>query len=395
MAKILVCDDDKDIVEAIDIYLTQEGYEVLKAYDGDEAIKVLKRNEVDLLIMDVMMPRLDGIRATLKIRENMSLPIIILSAKSEDADKILGLNIGAEIFLKLIEENKITIAKKLEKDPNFIQSIMNFAIKNSSKILFKDLDKDKKNMLAENRKNASDYNKRLYKQWEKPIDNLETIIEMSHECAEMYCESFIEKAEKEENILFHSLRSIHARALLTSRECLLLLKNGYSDGAFSRWRTLYELSVIGALLFKKNDNDICQRYLDYFHIQAYKEEQLNREKGHPSHTEDSFVILKENYDYVIEKYGKEYAKGEYGWANKMLNKNATFRDIEEAADMRNLRGYYKSSSMFVHGNYKASQESLGLMPNIDKMLLVGPSNYGLSIPMQNVAISQTIICELL
>lgn len=99
MAKILVCDDDKDIVEAIDTYLTQEGYEVLKAYDGDEAIKVLKRNEVDLLIMDVMMPRLDGIRATLKIRENMSLPIIILSAKSEDADKILGLNIGADDYM--------------------------------------------------------------------------------------------------------------------------------------------------------------------------------------------------------------------------------------------------------------------------------------------------------
>ena len=93
MAKILVCDDE------IDIYLTQEGYEVLKAYDGDEAIKVLKRNEVDLLIMDVMMPRLDGIRATLKIRENMSLPIIILSAKSEDADKILGLNIGADDYM--------------------------------------------------------------------------------------------------------------------------------------------------------------------------------------------------------------------------------------------------------------------------------------------------------
>ena len=99
LAKILVCDDDKDIVEAIDIYLTQEGYEVLKAYDGDEAIKLLKRNEVDLLIMDVMMPRLDGIRATLKIRENMSLPIIILSAKSEDADKILGLNIGADDYM--------------------------------------------------------------------------------------------------------------------------------------------------------------------------------------------------------------------------------------------------------------------------------------------------------
>ena len=78
MFKILVCDDDKEIVEAIEIYLTQEGYEVLKAYDGEEAIQTLKKEHVDLLIMDVMMPRLDGIRATLKIREENSLPIIIL-----------------------------------------------------------------------------------------------------------------------------------------------------------------------------------------------------------------------------------------------------------------------------------------------------------------------------
>lgn len=99
MSTILVCDDDKDIVDAIDIYLTQEGYQVLKAYNGEEAIKVLKEKEVDLLIIDVMMPRLDGIRATLKIREEMSLPIIILSAKSEDVDKILGLNIGADDYM--------------------------------------------------------------------------------------------------------------------------------------------------------------------------------------------------------------------------------------------------------------------------------------------------------
>lgn len=205
-----------------------------------------------------------------------------------------------EIFLKLIEENKITITKKLEKDPNFIQSIMNFAINNSSKILFKDLDKDKKNMLTENRKIASDYNKTLYNQWKKPIDNLETIIEMSQECAEMYYKSFIWDAEKEKNLLFHSLRTIHARALLTSKECLVLLKNGYSDGAFSRWRTLYELSVIGTLLFEKKDSDLCERYLNYFHIQAYREERLNREKGHPSHTDVSFANLKDNYDYVLK-----------------------------------------------------------------------------------------------
>ena len=99
MAEILVCDDDKDIVEAIEIYLTQEGHHILKAYDGEQAIRVLKNNPVDLLIIDVMMPKLDGIRATLKIREKNALPIIILSAKSEDADKILGLNVAADDYV--------------------------------------------------------------------------------------------------------------------------------------------------------------------------------------------------------------------------------------------------------------------------------------------------------
>ena len=100
MQTILVCDDDREIVEAIDIYLQQEGFHVLKAYDGEEAIEILKKEEVHLLIMDVMMPRLDGIRATLKIREESSIPIIILSAKTEDSDKILGLNIGADDYVE-------------------------------------------------------------------------------------------------------------------------------------------------------------------------------------------------------------------------------------------------------------------------------------------------------
>lgn len=99
MYTVLVCDDDKEIVEAIEIYLSQEGYQILKAYDGEQALKVLSEEKVDLLVIDVMMPRLDGIRATLKIREELSLPIIILSAKSEDSDKILGLNIGADDYV--------------------------------------------------------------------------------------------------------------------------------------------------------------------------------------------------------------------------------------------------------------------------------------------------------
>ena len=98
MQNILVCDDDKQIVEAIDIYLTGEGYHVIKAYDGYEALKILDSTPVDLMILDVMMPGLDGIRTTLKVRETSSIPIIILSAKSEDNDKILGLNIGADDY---------------------------------------------------------------------------------------------------------------------------------------------------------------------------------------------------------------------------------------------------------------------------------------------------------
>ena len=96
---ILVCDDDKEIVEAIEIYLMQEGYNVEKAYDGQEALKIVKDKKIDLMIIDVMMPKLDGIRATLQIRKESKIPIIILSAKTEDADKIQGLNVGADDYV--------------------------------------------------------------------------------------------------------------------------------------------------------------------------------------------------------------------------------------------------------------------------------------------------------
>lgn len=99
MFNILVCDDDKEIVDAIEIYLKQEKFCVLKAYDGLEAIRILESSDVHLLVIDVMMPHMDGIHATLKIREKSAVPIIILSAKTEDADKILGLNVGADDYI--------------------------------------------------------------------------------------------------------------------------------------------------------------------------------------------------------------------------------------------------------------------------------------------------------
>lgn len=96
---ILVCDDDKEIVRAIGIYLKNEGYRVLEAYDGIEALDILRKEEVHLIIMDIMMPRMDGIQATVRIREEKNIPIIMLSAKSEDYDKIGGLGAGADDYV--------------------------------------------------------------------------------------------------------------------------------------------------------------------------------------------------------------------------------------------------------------------------------------------------------
>lgn len=118
MNTILVVDDDKEIVEAISIYLSGEGFNILKAYDGLEALKCLKENNVHLILMDIMMPNMNGIEATLKIRETNSVPIIFLSAKSEDTDKILGLNMGADDYitkpfnpLELIARVKATLRR--------------------------------------------------------------------------------------------------------------------------------------------------------------------------------------------------------------------------------------------------------------------------------------------
>jgi DNA-binding response OmpR family regulator len=99
MANILICDDEKDIVSALEIYLKSEGYEIFKAYNGEEALDVMANEYIHLVLLDVMMPKMDGIQTILKIRETSNVPVIFLTAKSEDADMILGLNVGADDYI--------------------------------------------------------------------------------------------------------------------------------------------------------------------------------------------------------------------------------------------------------------------------------------------------------
>ena len=99
MYKILICDDERDIVSALKIYLEAEGYETISAYNGEEALEIIEKNEIHLLLMDIMMPVLDGISAIARLRESSNIPVILLTAKGEDTDKILGLNVGADDYI--------------------------------------------------------------------------------------------------------------------------------------------------------------------------------------------------------------------------------------------------------------------------------------------------------
>ncbi len=99
MYNILVVEDEKDIANAIEIYLKNQAYNVYKAYNGEEALEIFEKEKIHLILMDIMMPKMDGIEATMKLRESSNVPIIFLSAKSEDTDKILGLNIGGDDYI--------------------------------------------------------------------------------------------------------------------------------------------------------------------------------------------------------------------------------------------------------------------------------------------------------
>lgn len=99
MYTVLICDDEKDIASALKIYLEAEGYKTICAFNGNEALEIIRKNEVHLVLMDIMMPQCDGITAVAKLREFSNIPVIMLTAKSEDTDKILGLNVGADDYI--------------------------------------------------------------------------------------------------------------------------------------------------------------------------------------------------------------------------------------------------------------------------------------------------------
>lgn len=200
MYNILVVDDDKEIVESIEIYLKNEGFNIFKAYNGIEALEILVEKEIHLILMDIMMPKLDGIKATIKIREEKNIPIILVSAKSEDTDKIIGLNIGADDYitkpfepLELIARVKANIRRYCRLGSNVSEDnlkIDGLEINNKTKEVFVDGEPIKLTpieykllfFLATNKGQVFSI-KQIYENvWKEPFDGYEkkVVVHISH-----------------------------------------------------------------------------------------------------------------------------------------------------------------------------------------------------------------------
>ena len=133
MYNILVVDDDKEIVGAIEIYLKKEGYHIIKAYNGEEAMQKLEENEIHLIILDIMMPKKDGLEALEEIRKNKTIPVILLSAKAEDYDKIGGLNLGADDYITK-PFNPLELIARVNSNLRRYVNLGAFENKNNSKV---------------------------------------------------------------------------------------------------------------------------------------------------------------------------------------------------------------------------------------------------------------------
>jgi hypothetical protein len=245
-------------------------------------------------------------------------------------------------------------------------------------------------MLQETRGEIEGFEVRLYDLWKKPIDLLEMFIILSFETGEKFNEEVRPIAASKNDLIFEATIRLHARALLTAKEILVLLKSGYASGAHARWRTLHEIAVT-TLLISKHGQNIAERYLlhDYvescraaFQYQKYAT-RLGREKYSTKELNEYRRLERE----LKTRFGDCYFNT-YGWASEVLNKcNPTFTDLEKDVNLDHMRPYYKLASHAVHSSPKGITFNMGLSAKYKGLNLGGPSNEGLTDPGHSTAIS--------
>jgi hypothetical protein len=260
----------------------------------------------------------------------------------------------------------------------------------SASALIKGLKRAAPKMLREQKASDAGFMARNYRRWKKPLDLLEMLWVISEEIGGKFNQEQRPRAITEKDYQFEALVSLHARALLVSREVLCLLYGGFPDGALSRWRSLHELSVIAAFL-QSHDQEISHRYLASFPFASYHAaNQLNQHAERAkmdAFSDQEMKAMKERCEAFARRFGEEMYE-EYGWASPALkNPKPNFAQLEKAVALDHWRPRYRWASQHTHGGYRPPLAILGTAETAEPLHLVGQSNSGFTDPIHMTAIS--------
>jgi hypothetical protein len=299
----------------------------------------------------------------------------------EDFDALI-MTKGMEVYVQV--KKKLPVGQDLKK---LTKTAADEVLPKISKEIFKDLKKDSKKMLAYNKKCQKEFENRLYKRWKAPLTLLEFLIQISLESGGKQKEKLGKTTDKTNNFKRPAIINLHARAMQISNEILVLLKSGFADAAYARWRTLHELKIISFFLLDSN-NIVSQRYLEHEVIRNFKEAKDYREcykkLGYSPLDRKTFNKLKRENERLCKKYDDKFNK-DYGWIPSSILKSKNFRTLEKHVKLDKYRHFYNLSCDAAHGGAKGFHR-LGLMDIYQKkILLVGASNYGLADPILNTA----------
>ena len=311
--------------------------------------------------------------------------------------------LNSKISKKNLEKELKNIMQKIILDIKDLElrlpSIHEDTIKNLqvtySDMIYEELVRTSTKMLKDETKRREEFNTNLQELWEEPLNFLHTLIVMTREIGSNYLDGqFHLHLSSSMNLTEKLLVRIHARAIQVAEEILILLKNGFADGAEARWRTLHELTVTSAFI-AQHGNSVAEQYIEHESIELY-----NKAKQHnqyhirlgaeeiPLHKIEQ---LKQEYLNLIDKYGEGY-KTPYGWASSILNnKRPTFSAIEASVEFDHYRPYYKSASENIHSGSSSTFARLGLLHDEEEIILSGSSDSGLAVAGESTVLSLTQI----
>ncbi len=296
----------------------------------------------------------------------------------------------------IIDEVK-TKTNDPKKQREIVDKVFEKSLPKITSDLYTTLEETSHIMLTENRYENDEFRARLNMQWFQAFDLLEKLSVVSYEIGDEINKNAKVFVSKDNAYLFEVLLHLHARSIQITEEVLVLMKNGYADGAIARWRTLYEISVI-ALFISKYGNDIAKRYKEYSNVETYKEMKTfiekNPENGFKKVPKKEVQRQEKNIDDLKTKYGNDFINN-YGWTNSVLVKgNRTFEGIEIEVEKDHLRPFYKWACNAVHAGPKAAYYKMGVLGK-EKVLLTGPTNYGFADPGQNTGLSLVQVTSIL